>query len=518
MQLTAKDCAEDNRLIATYLQRWKRYSLSFMIEAMQADQFWYPTFQQYEMCKIRDTNKNLAIRAGRGVGKTWFLACCILHHLICFRVPGLPVKVPITGPTGGQISDVVWAEIASALEHLVPWLRDRFRMTNEGLYCKELPQNWFASPRTARKEAPKSVQGVHGSTLSGFDEGSGIADSIFKVATSGMTERHARGLVAGNPDELSGYFYDIFHKFRKRWVTYGISCFDCLADKTYRYPYFDPYGEMHMIEVPGLVTQEYLEDQEDELGKDTPFWDAYVLGIFPKSSKQALIDPAWVNKAFETQPNNDYTRKRILGVDPGGNLTPAGLVQRRAGDIEHAELLHNLEPQPLADYVKDYFDAQKAAGRPIDYIAVDNIGIGAGVLSILINDKYPAIGVKSSESAPDYGVPCYKTRDWLWWQARSFFRDYSVHFCVDTDETRLLAKELVQVQQKKYKLGKVNVEDKEDLKKRGLKSPNLADALILTFKVDYVYKQEKAKKIRKPSIYRQESAYAGTTGKSWRTV
>ena len=487
MNVTPRDIKEDNTLIAMYLQRWRRYSLSFYIEALRSDKFWYPTKQQADLCHLSDYHKNVAIRAGRGVGKTNFLAFRVLHHLVCFRIPGLPVKVPITGPTGGQLSDVIWAEIAAMLEHLLPWLRDRFTMNNDGLYCDELPKNWFASPRTARKENTKSIQGLHGSTLNIYDEASGIPAQIMRVSTSGMTEAHARALVAGNPDELSGYFYDIFHKFKTRWTQYGIDCFDCKSDVVYEYPYIDPTGEQHIIKKAGRCTPQWFKDQEDELGLDTPFWDAYVRGKFPKQATQTLIKENWVSQAWETMRANDTTRPRILGVDPGGNITPAGIVQRRGADIEHAERLYGMEPQPLATYVMDYFDAQTKAGKKIDYIAVDSIGIGAGVHSILISKQYPSISVKASEAAPKHGIQCLKMRDWLWWQARSFFRDYAVCFCHDDDEMRELAKEITLPQQKPYKNGKLSIESKEDLEKRGFKSPNLADALNLTFKLDYQF-------------------------------
>lgn len=539
--LTELDLDNDCKLIATYLKRWRRYALSFHIEALQADKFWYPTLQQYELCKLRDRHRYIAVAASRGVGKTAWICAETIRHLVCFRIAGIPVKVPITGPSGGQLDDVSWAEIDSTLTRLLPWLRNRFELTAESLYCKELPKNWFASPRTAKKENPGSLQGQHGSTLNIYDEGSHIPDEIFNVSLASMTQSHTYALLALNPDRLSGYAYRVFNKMkRSRWTKYFIDGYDCKESQTYKYPYFPPLGGVRIIEVKGLVSDQWFRDQEDELGEGSPLHDAYVRGRFPTSEMNNLIKKDWVDQAFKrmTQEETEATKKRvdvkdgiervihirhkrILAVDPGYERDPTGLVIRKGTFYEYADHLYGLDPYEVAKQVEDIFVSMKAAGKPVDQIAIDTIGIGAGVIANLRKfgrehgylNGYPVVSVKANEKAPKIGADCKLLRDWLWWQMRAHFRDHRIVFERKDDKMELLAEQICSLGYSHPK-GVIMVETKEQLLKRGLPSPNLGDAAALTYKIDNpVYSRVPLKPI---DIYRRKKRRRKKS--SWLTV
>lgn len=483
LDIEVKNC---NKKLAYYIKRWREYSISFHIEAMQAHKFWYPTFEQYEMCKLLDKGRFLAVAAARGVGKTWFEAVEIFRHMICYRIPGLPTKVLISGPTGGQMSDVIWAEVSAAHEHLLPWLQDRFTINQDGMYCVENPPNWRATPRTARKEAPGGVQGQHGSTLNIYDEGSQIPDEIFHVSTASHTQRHARGIVTGNPDKLKGYFFRIFNEMSgKKWSKYFIDATDCLDTDEKTYPYIDPVGEIKTIKVKGLVSNEWVQDQADALEENSALYTAYVLGKFPLSETNQLIKKLWIERCWKAERYPQEDRKRVMGFDPGFEVDPSAYVVRHGDIIEESEMWQGQDPQVSSDLIAARFDEFLSSNRKIDFICIDTIGIGAGVHANLLSRGYPVLSVKASEVPPNSGgTECRRTRDWLWWQARNFFRDYRPHFAEDTDTMRKLATELGYPG---YKIvtGKVVVDSKDDIKKAGYKSPNLADALNLTFKADF---------------------------------
>lgn len=100
---------------------------------------------------------------------------------------------------------------------------------------------------------------------------------------------------------------------------------------------------------------------------------------------------------------------------------------------------------------------------------------------------YPAVRVMCSESSPvDDDGECSKLRDWLWWKCRKFFRTRSVKFAGKIDDAawKQLSDEILAPTYKIHN-GKIKVEGKDEMKSRGLRSPNLADALNLTFFEDF---------------------------------
>jgi hypothetical protein len=109
-------------------------------------------------------------------------------------------------------------------------------------------------------------------------------------------------------------------------------------------------------------------------------------------------------------------------------------------------------------------------------ILIDSIGLGAGVLDRCRELGLPVRGVNVGES-PSSDGRFSRLRDELWWKAREWFDGRDVHI---PEDARLIG-ELTSVHYKLESNGKLRVEPKDMLKKRGLKSPDVAEALILTF-------------------------------------
>ncbi len=473
--------------LAFYINRWKNYPLSFHIEALQADKFNYPTLQQYEMCNIVANSNFLAIRAGRGVGKSTYESGETARHLICYKNPGVANKVIITGPSASQVGDVCWGELSETHKRMLPYLRDKFELTQDSFYCKESPDSWSAMPRTARPESPGSMFGIHGNTKNIYDEAPYIADSIFKVSVASFTQSTATAIMSGNPDKLSGYFFRVFNtQAGNRWAKYHIDCYDCLEDQTYEYPYIDVYGDRHIIKVKGLVTRDWIQDQIDTHGEFSPMVESHVRGNFPLSELNQMVQTAWIERCWKAAEYDQADRKRILGFDPGEEGDPSAYCIRKGNNIEEVEEWQGQDPMQSSILVKARFDELKASNRPVDIIVVDANGIGSGVAANLIHWKYPVIKVKSQESCPKdmSGTPCRRMRDWMGWQCRNFYRDSRPKFCEETPLMKKLAKELG-MPSYRMENGKVVLQSKKEMKNLGYDSPNLFDAHNLTFKADW---------------------------------
>jgi hypothetical protein len=148
------------------------------------------------------------------------------------------------------------------------------------------------------------------------------------------------------------------------------------------------------------------------------------------------------------------------------------LVRRRANLVVDIKVWRNLDLMQLCGAVKAEYDI--ADPKP-ETIMVDAIGMGAGVVDRLRELGLPILGVNVSES-PSVGN--YRNlRAELWYRLRDWLakRDCKV----PKDDT--LIAEMTSARYLFTSGGKVQVESKEDMKKRGIPSPDIADALCLTF-------------------------------------
>ena len=109
-------------------------------------------------------------------------------------------------------------------------------------------------------------------------------------------------------------------------------------------------------------------------------------------------------------------------------------------------------------------------------ILVDAIGYGAGVADRLKEQGLPAVAINVAEK-PGIFDRYLRQRDELWFRAREWFQNRDVVICADD----VLAGELSSIHYTFTSSGKIVVESKDDMKKRGLRSPDLADAFVLTF-------------------------------------
>ena len=486
------------RRAAWYLARWAADPLAFVMEACNAKKNGAPTAFQAEALRLLPLKRKIAIRSGHGVGKTR-LCAWIFWWMMVTQKRADHLKVPCTGPSGANLSDVLWSEVSLVRRHLHPFFADRFQVMSDSAVCVERPKEWFASLRTARKENPDALQGFHGDPmLFIIDEGSGVPDEVFEVARGAMSGPNTYAIMFGNPVRLSGYFYRAFHARKSPWATLQVSCLDNLAEDTQRWHYLDAFGGQHCVEVPGRVSRQYCEGMEEEFGKYSPTYKARVLGDFPVSETDQVI-PARLVKAAAGRPlpeEEDKSRRRIVGVDVAYQGTDSSAyVVRRGGAVEEVARWHGNDPTETAERVRARCVELGKMGKPVDYICVDATGIGMGVYSNLKHAGMPAVPVLVSESCPeDGGTKCRRLRDWLWWKARLYFLEGSPVLpgasldSIDTAEVdsdmSLLAQQLT-VPQYRYGIsGRVEIETKGELRKRKSMSPDLADAFCLTFYVD----------------------------------
>ncbi len=100
-------------------------------------------------------NSKTSVRSGHGIGKSALQSWLIIWFMCTRPFP----KIPCTAPTKHQLHDILWAEVAKWLSPERNNLRQELEWTQEKLYMKKYPENWFAVPRTATQ--PDALQGFH---------------------------------------------------------------------------------------------------------------------------------------------------------------------------------------------------------------------------------------------------------------------------------------------------------------------------------------------------------------------
>jgi hypothetical protein len=408
-----------------------------------------PTEQQWEASKAIVEKRRVSIRSGHGTGKSAFMAWCVLWFMCCY----FPCKVPCTAPTSHQLNDVLWAEIAKwfmCLKDRLPQLADEYEWTRERFYMRDRPNESFAVARTSRPENPEALQGFHSENiLFLIDEASGVVEQVFQVAEGALSTEGAFVVMAANPTREDGYFYESHHKMRSRWAAL----------------HWD--GE----ESP-MVSQQYIEDMRLKYGIDSPIYQVRVKGNFATAADGVIpLHLCIAAQEREVKPFGDV----VWGLDVARFGDDSTALAKRKGNVqlEQTREWFGKDTMQTAGLIKIEYD--NAIEKPVA-INVDVIGIGAGVVDRLKELGLPVRGVNVAES-PSVKDQYARLRDELWFAGREWLAAMD---CRLADDDALVG-ELTTAKYQVLSNGKIKVEGKDEMKRRGVASPNRADAWLLTF-------------------------------------
>jgi len=409
----------------------------------------------------------VSVRSGQGVGKTAFMSAIILWFLCCRPNP----KVVCTAPTRQQLHDVLWAEVAKWLESSK--IKNLLKWTKTKIYMIGHEERWFATARTATK--PENMQGFHEDyMLFIVDEASGVADPIMEAILGTLSGPENKLLMCGNPTRTSGVFYDSHNRDRAKYRTHKVDSRDSKR-----------------------TSRENIQMLIDKYGADSDVVRVRVYGEFPKAESDSFIPLELVELAANAS------------VEPKGDTLHLGVDVARFGDDETVIAPRiGMKVFPLHCYRKQ--DTMVTAGWVIAtgkemmqrfpqlrrvLIKVDDTGVGGGVTDrlneVIREDRlydWTVVPVNNSGKPTSDEDEHYENRGTeTWATVRDLLQEsFSRHMRGEAptielpNDDRLIA----QLSQRKYRMtsrGKLALERKEDMKKRGLDSPDRADAVVLAF-------------------------------------
>lgn len=398
------------------------------------------------------TNVQTAVRSGNSIGKTFTLARVILWFMFAFP----PAVVISTAPTNRQVENQLWREIRLAHKQAKRPLGGKM-MKKEYV----IDEDYFAIGFSTKDGADgmEKMQGWHGKNiLIVVDEASGVTPAVFEAIQGAMASGGMVRLVyIGNPTKATGDFADAFkdpnfHKIH-------INAFDI------------PNVKENKIIIQGLATREWVDRMASKYGVDSDIYGIRVKGEFPKGATGTLIGVDAIEKAMDEE-REKYGDEEMLLLDPSRfGDDEAVFVYTKGNYAKILEKIQKTDTMNLAGKAKIYLKQFPEARMRIDII-----GLGAGTFDRLreqddISDRVEGVNVAlPADDKEDY----VNIRAEAWDAMRLWLRDA----VLEHDEGWY---ELASPKMKINSSGKMQLESKEDMRKRGVASPNVADALALKF-------------------------------------
>lgn len=455
----------------TSVQRWAQSPFHFVLEAIfkieeadwqpwkpgsprfasQGPELWQGNFLK-DVGRARiEGRRRFSVRAGHGVGKTSIEAWLILWFVLFHR----NLKVPCTANSQDQLRDVLWAEVARWHRELPKFLFDMVEVSAERVFAKADPEGAFAVARTARPERPEALQGFHAETLAVFvEEASGIEDVIFETAGGALSSADTWIFMFANPTRTSGYFHRSHHENRGQWRTYHVPC-----------------------SASSRVDASYAQQMAAEYGETSNVYRVRVLGEFPLTEDDSVISMGIVEAAVNREVGATWSGV-VWGLDVARFGDDSTALCKRRGNmmLEPIKEWKKKDLMQTCGLIAAEFRLTPTEAAP-QAINVDVIGLGAGVVDRLRELGLPVRGINVGEAPATDDRRYMRLRDELWFKTRDWFETRAVSMPPD----QALIAELCGPKYKIESSGKIKVESKDDMKKRGVKSPNRADALCLTF-------------------------------------
>lgn len=399
-----------------------------------------------------------AISSGHGIGKS-----CITAIIILFIMSTRPhAKGIVTATTSSQLQTKTWAELGKWLKKCVTshWFDYTNGKGNMHISHVDYPESWRCDGQTCREENSEAFAGNHSVNSSPFyifDEASGVPDKIWEVAEGGMTDGEPFWFAFGNPTRNTGRFRECFRRFRHRWNNRIVDSRDVK-----------------------ITNKDKLNEWLNDYGLESDFFKVRVRGLFPSQSTKQFIPEDLVRQSMDKEilPAQYCFAPIIITCDPAWDGDDALVIAVRQGLC-----FKILDVLPKND--NDMYIAQMIAGYEdqfnADAVFIDG-GYGTGIVS-----GGKTLGrlwrlVWFSEKPIDNGY--LNKRAEMWGGIKAWLKDGGK---IPNDEDLFM--DLTSPETVARMDGKIQLESKADMKKRGLPSPNKADCLALSFAYPVVKKE-----------------------------
>lgn len=431
---------------------------------------------------VRD-NFATTVRSCHASGKTYIAANTALWWLGCHP----PAIVVSTAPTGHQVKDLLWAEINTL------YAKAKVPFGGECLTTRlNIAPDWYAVGLSTRE--PQMFQGFHSpNILIIVDEANGVDDTIFEAIDGILSTANddyadignVRLLMIGNPIVPMGKFYESHIKdVREAYHKIHISAFDTPGFTDEDIP---PRIAAH------LTSPKWAKEREAEWGLESPLYLSKVLGEFPSEEQDVIIAPmAWLMAAQLNAMNHS-------GPLPLGDFIQIGVDVARFGSSR--SIFTWRSANVVMGFEEHFHKGIDELGRalyalcarliaefklPIK-VAIDAGGVGGGLVDTFRPPRGVSYGGVNFGQVSSEPLKFMFLRAQMYWMFRTSLEKQKILWVPADDETmqgRCAQRAISQFAQIRYHYdsrGRIVLESKEDMRERGVPSPDDADSVVLSF-------------------------------------
>jgi len=408
--------------------------------------------EQADVLNALVKNSRVSVRSGNGWGKSFVLACAAMWHFDCF--PGS--KTLTTSGSARQVRYTLWSEISKLAQNSK--LKDSYTINNTDISRVGHP-SWYILGFSSDEQG--RVEGHHGAHLLIIaDECRSISDDVILGLFKCATEPGNRLLFGSIPGGCEGLFHATHTRLKSTWKCF---CFPVVRYK---------HGKWKTL-YPDRISQESVDEKAALEGPESPFFKASCLAEFMTSTEDSLISETLIEKARQNQldPGN---APLVFGCDIARlGRDSSSLCSRRGGVILSFRQKRGMDLISTGTWCELETQGQT--------LLLDGCGIG-----ISIYDQLKAKGrgdvhaIIVSERARD-PERFYNLRCELFYNLKVRFEKGLIDLSQLDQETYQKLKQQLSTLKFSFRAGRMLLGSKEDLKRRGLPSPDLADSLALSF-------------------------------------
>jgi len=422
--------------------------------------------QQKAFLQAVVNHRHVAWQACHGPGKSR-AASRLMAWWIAGHPPGEAIVIS-SGPTGNQVRGILWRELAEAHAKGLPGRVTMGAVPEWTINGQIVGFGRKPQDLTDADQARAAFQGYHARyVLALLDEAGGVPGWLWEAIDTLVTNEASRVVALGNPDDPTTHFAKVCQP-GSGWFVLKTSAFDT--------PNFT--GEQVPEQLrESLPSRLWVEERRREWGEESPLFISKVLGEFPEIADDVIVTPKMVREAHERDRSGKAIKATVeFAMDVARyGADETCIYEQRGGVIRLVQAWRKADTDVSRQRAQAILDTPRYRYSPF---TVDVVGLGAGVFDPLNNGGYPVRAFSGGEAAND-ATRFVNRNSEAWWA----FREGCEAGLIDLDPEDLTL--AAQLQSRKWRLDtsqrRIRIESKDEMKQRGVKSPDRADAAIMAW-------------------------------------